>query len=398
MRNRRAGVRLAGARRVRDARTCARRCARRRLSRPPRRTAPGLPARGAASRRDLEPKVLAHLRRATRLFVQGGHLEAAARQRSACCPPGRSGGRSATSRAHEGVAAGGRALHSQAGGRRRRRRVRRVASAPGPPPPPAGQPRDAGRTRLGRARRVNGPSVDPPRPRDRDAGEMLGGDVRRTLTPSPWTWSSCVSGRRAVAVDGGWNDAGDSARRVAHAARARVLGPPRPRSSGARGRPAAATRRATRGERVEPHGRDAPSSTSGGRIIARGSARHRRSRATRRRFCALRRCSTPRTRGTAAGSPAGARARRAVHARPTPRGVPAAREANVASGTSVASARSASADASVGGRFGTTPTASRTPPRGARAACLLARACTSPRRIGVGSPPRSRGRSFVARL
>ena len=118
-----------------------------------------------------EEKVLAHLAEATRLFVKGGHLEAAARVAKTVLPAWeKRRGRSATSRAH------GRRRGCTARCTRSRRRAppaparSRVASAPRPAAAARhALPRDVGRTRLGRARGER-EDVDPPRAPRPDAG------------------------------------------------------------------------------------------------------------------------------------------------------------------------------------------------------------------------------------
>ena len=131
-----------------------------------------------------EEKILAHLAEATRLFVKGGHLEAAARVAKTAFPAWerrRAFGHLA--RAHEGVAGVYRALHAQPpAGAAGSGAFGALPPPPGPPPPPATHYRVRLVGRAWDALGLSGKTWIHREPRDRTLGEMLAG-LQKALTP-----------------------------------------------------------------------------------------------------------------------------------------------------------------------------------------------------------------------
>jgi hypothetical protein len=160
-----------------------------------------------------EEKVLAHLAEATRLFVKGGHLEAAARVAKTVLPAWekrRAFGDLA--RAHEGVAGVYRALHSQPpAGAAGAGAFGALPPPPGPPPPPATHYRVMLVGRAWDALGVNGKTWIHREPRDRTLGEMLR-RLQTSLTPAPVDGAVHPGGSfPAIAPVPASGDAGDGA-------------------------------------------------------------------------------------------------------------------------------------------------------------------------------------------
>ena len=132
-----------------------------------------------------EEKILAHLAEATRLFVKGGHLEAAARAAKAALPAWeRRRAFARLARAHEDVAFVYRALHAQppAGAAGSGAFGACLPPPPGPPPPPATHYRVRLVGRAWDALGFSGKTWIHREPRDRTLGEMLRA-LQKSLAP-----------------------------------------------------------------------------------------------------------------------------------------------------------------------------------------------------------------------
>ena len=132
-----------------------------------------------------EEKILEHLAEATRLFVKGGHLEAAARVAKTVLPAWeRRRAFGDLARAHEGVAGVYRALHAAppAGAAGSGAFGLLLPPPPGPPPPPATHYRVRLVGDAWDALCLKGKTWIHREPRDRTLGEMLRG-LQASLTP-----------------------------------------------------------------------------------------------------------------------------------------------------------------------------------------------------------------------